>query len=125
MEAAESTGRVVGIGRAVLEERMQEEYRSPAILSRGGLDHTGQSTALLEVSGLLASQPPVDPVVAVLYDAVTEHLGDRLESLFGLLTCLGERTIVRGALRHVPLDCAHSSSMGCTSGQNGGVYTRV
>ena len=57
-------------------------------------DHASQRAALLQILGGVGGEKAVDPVMAVLDDAVAEQLGNLLESLFGLLACLGQRAIV-------------------------------
>ena len=59
------------------------------------LDHTGESTALTQVLRRIGLEEGVDPIVTVLDNAVAEHLRHLLECFFGLLACLGLRTIAR------------------------------
>ena len=57
-------------------------------------DDAGQRAALLQILGRVGGEKVVDPVMAVLDDAVAEQLGNLLESLFGLLARLGQGAIV-------------------------------
>ena len=67
-------------------------------------DDAGQRAALLQILGRVGGEKVVDPVVAVLDDAVAEEFGDLLEALLRLLARLGQRAIVRRPLCNVPLD---------------------
>ena len=56
---------------------------------------SSESAALLQILSCVRLEEGVNPVVTVLHDAVAQHLGDLLESLFSLLACLSRRAIVR------------------------------
>ena len=67
-------------------------------------DDSSQRAALLQILRGFCLQPTVDPVVAMLDDAVAEHFADLLEGLLCLLTRLSHGAIVSRAIGHVALD---------------------
>jgi hypothetical protein len=52
------------------------------------LDDSGDGAALQQVASILGGQEVIDPIMAMLHHAVTEHLGDLLEGGFSLLGVL-------------------------------------
>ena len=67
------------------------------------LDDSCEGAALLQILGCISLQEVIDPVVAVLHDAVAKELSDLLETVLGLLARLSQRAVVRRASGHVAL----------------------